>query len=133
MTRRPITVTVNFVLILVNLIIWLGLGIIIAVNAYPALSIPPILKGIMAAMSMGMAGILLILFIFLVRGSHKGFYFTLAFFGVTALLTIFDDVGVSDIVVLIMNIIPIILMILDRKWYLGERSPAEPLSETHET
>jgi hypothetical protein len=133
MPRRPITVTLNYVFIIVNFIIWLGLGLIIAVNAHPALSIPPVLKGIVAAMSIGMAGILLILFILLIRGSIKAYYFTLAFFGATALLTIFDDVGVSDIVVLIVNIIPIILLILDRKWYLGDRSPAEPQSETHES
>lgn len=125
MVHRPLSVTINLVLIPVNILIWLILGIIIAVNAHPALSIPPVMKGIVAGISIMMAGILLILFIFLLRGSHKAYYFILAFFGVTALLTIFDDVGVSDVIVLALNIIPIVLMVLDRRWYFRERIQAE--------
>jgi hypothetical protein len=87
------------------------------VNAHPALPVPPALKWIMALLSIGMAGILLGLFVLLRKGNRGAYYLILAFFAVTSLLTIFDDVGLSDIVVLILNIIPIVLLIQDRAWY----------------
>ena len=70
-----------------------------------------------------MAGIILVLFIFLNRRNRSAYYLTLAIFIFTALLTIFDDVGLSDIVVLALNIIPIVLLIIDRAWYLKTKSP----------
>ena len=53
------------------------------------------------------------------------YYFTLALFGFTALLTIFDDVGWSDLVVLSLNIIPIILLVIDRAWHLQTKPKIE--------
>ena len=128
MTERPISVNINFTFILLNFFIWLVLGIIIAVNAHPALPDVPIMKGILAALSLAMAGILLVLFILIYRHNRTAFYLTLAFFGVTALLTVFDEVGVSDLVVLVINIIPIILLIKDRSWYLEQKPQTENLT-----
>jgi len=116
-TNRHFSVTLTSIFIVLNAIIWLALCIIIAVNAHPALPVPPALKWIMALLSIGMAGILLGLFVLLRKGNRGAYYLILAFFAVTSLLTIFDDVGLSDIVVLILNIIPIVLLIQDRAWY----------------
>jgi lysylphosphatidylglycerol synthetase-like protein (DUF2156 family) len=121
MHHRPWTVTLTAVLILLNTLIWLILGIIIAVNAHPALPVPPLMKGIMATMSILMALVLLGLWIFLFRGNRIAYYLILAFFLLTATLTILDDVGVADLVVLTLNIIPVVLLILDRKWYFRPR------------
>jgi hypothetical protein len=123
--RRPWTITANRILILVNIFIWLGLGIIIATNRHPALPIPSAMKAIMAIMSFAMAGILTTLFILLLRGNRGAFYLLLGFFGLTSLLTIFDDVGLSDIVVLILNILPVVLLVWDRRWYLWDNNPSQ--------
>jgi hypothetical protein len=101
-----------------NTIIWLTLGIIIAVDALPALPVSPYLKGIMAILSITMAGILVGLFIFLRKGSRIAYYLTVAFFVVVSILTIFDEVGFSDIFVLVFNLIPIALLVKDRNWHL---------------
>ncbi|NJD59375.1 MAG: hypothetical protein C3F13_13520 [Anaerolineales bacterium] len=126
MNHRPWTVTLTAVLILLNTLIWLILGIIIAVNAHPALPVPPLMKGIMATISILMALILLGLWIFLLRGNRIAYYLTLAFFLLTATLTILDDVGVADLVVLALNIVPVVLLILDRKWYFRPRVTTQP-------
>jgi hypothetical protein len=117
LSSRPISVTLTTILIILNALIWFALGIIIAVNAHPALPAPPELKAILAVFSFIMAGILVGLFVLLKKGNRISYYLTIAFFAVVSLLTIFDDVGLSDIFVLVLNLIPIGLLIKDRKWY----------------
>jgi hypothetical protein len=117
MRIRPFSVTVTSIVIVLNALIWLVLGIIIAVNAHPALPVPLELKAILAVLSIFMAGILTGLFVFLLKGNRVAYYLIIAFFFVVSILTIFDDVGVSDIIVLVLNILPIIILIKDRNWY----------------
>jgi hypothetical protein len=116
--NRPFSVTLTWIFIILNAIIWLALGSIIAINAHPALPVPSLLKGIMAFLSISMAGILGILFVFFRKRNRIVYYLTIAFFVAVSLLTIFDDVGFSDIFVLVLNLIPIVLLIKDRNWYL---------------
>jgi chromate transport protein ChrA len=125
MTKRPLTVTINLVIILLNALIWLALGIIIAANAHPGLPDLPAMKGIMAFLSIAMAGILLGLTIFLFKRSRTAYYLTLAFFIFTSLLTIFDNVGLADFIFLIISLIPVILLIKDRVWYLQPKYQIE--------
>jgi len=101
--------------------IWLVLGIIIATGAHSAMPDLPAMKSIMAGLSIGIAGVLLVLFILLYKRKRTAFFLTLAFFAVAAVLTVFDQVGISDIVVLVINIIPIILLVKDRAWYLERK------------
>lgn len=121
MANRPLSVTITLLFMIINIVVWAVLGIVIAVDAHPALPDIPQMKGIFAFLSLAMAGILICLFIYLLRQNRTAYYLTLAFFVVTALLTIFDNVGYSDIVVLILNIVPIILLIKDRLYYLKGR------------
>ena len=81
MKNRPISVTITPIFIFLNALIWLALGIIIAVNAHPALPVPPELKAIMAFLSIVMAGILVGLFVLSYdRGNRMAYYLTIAFF-----------------------------------------------------
>ncbi len=116
--NRPFSVTLTWIFIILNAIFWLALGIMIAVNTHPELPVPSLQKGIMAFLSITMAGILMALFVFLRKGNRIAYYLTVALFIVVSLLTIFDDVGLSDIFVLVLNLIPIALLIKDRNWYL---------------
>ncbi len=118
MNNRPFSMSLTSAFIILNALIWLALGIVIGVNAHPALPVSTELKWIMAILSVVIAGILVCLFIFLHRGSRIAFYLMVVLLGFVAFLTIFDDVGLSDIFVLVLNLIPIILLIKDRKWYL---------------
>jgi lysylphosphatidylglycerol synthetase-like protein (DUF2156 family) len=118
MTNRPKSVIASTIFTLLNALLWLVLGIIIAVGAHPALRVASEIKWILAGLSIIMGVIILVLFFFLNRRNRSAYFFTLALFIFTAILTIFDDVGLSDLVVLALNIIPVVLLIKDRAWYL---------------
>jgi|GEM_PF-867599 len=121
MTKRPLTVTINLFVILLNALIWLGLGIIIAINAHPGLPDMPEMKGILAILSIAIAIILMVLTIFLFRQIRIAFFLSLVFFGISAFLTIFDDVGLADLVFVVICLIPVVLLIKDRAWYLQSK------------
>ena len=125
MTKRPLTVIVTSVFVLLNSLIWLALGILIATGLHPGMSVPAGTRSIMAFLSFAIVAVLLGLFIFLNKGSRTAYYLILAFFTFTAVLTFFDDVGWSDLLVLLINIIPLILLIKDRAYYLPALNPAQ--------
>ena len=106
------------IFILLNALVWLALGMIIALHAHPALPDNPIVQGGMAFLSFCAAGLLLGLFIFLLRRVRIAWFAALGILAVTSILAIFDDFGWSDLVVLVVNLVPMILLIKDRAWYL---------------
>ena len=118
LTKRPLSVLINLIFILLNALVWLALGVIIALHAHPALPDNPIIQGAMAFLSFCAAGILLGILIFLLRRIRIAWFASLGFLAVTSILTIFDDFGWTDLVVLVVNLVPIILLIKDRAWYL---------------
>jgi hypothetical protein len=125
MKNRHFTVILTTILVIFNAVIWIALGII-GLNTRSALSVPPQTNAILAILSFAMAGILLGLFVLMHRGNRNAYYLTVAFFIFVSLVTIFNDVGLADIVVLVLNLIPIALLIKDRKHYLI--SPPKPIS-----
>jgi lysylphosphatidylglycerol synthetase-like protein (DUF2156 family) len=125
MTNRPFSVSVTSILILLNALIWLAFGVIVAANAHPALPDLPIVKGIMAFMAFAAAGIFLAVFISLGKRSRIAYFIALGVFVATSFLTIFDDFGLVDLAVLAINIAPIILLIKDRTWYLQVKHHVE--------
>jgi lysylphosphatidylglycerol synthetase-like protein (DUF2156 family) len=124
MTTRPRTVILNYIFISLNALVWLVLGVVITASLHPALPDIPLLKGIMASMSFAGAGLLLVAFILLLKRKRTGFFLALGFLFVTALLTFFDQVGWVDLVTLIINIVPIVLLVRDRDWYLSKGLPS---------
>jgi predicted membrane channel-forming protein YqfA (hemolysin III family) len=59
-----------------------------------------------------------VLFFLLWRRIQPAWYVALGFLAVTSILAIFDDFGWTDLLVLVINLVPIILLIKDRAWYL---------------
>ncbi len=122
MTNRPLSVSIALLIIIINAVLWLAFSIIIAVNAHPAIPDLPLIKWIMAALALITATWLLGLFIFLGKRMKIAYYPAIAFLLLISLLTIFDDFGIIDLAVLILHIIPLILLIKDRTWYLQTNS-----------
>ena len=120
--NRPLSAKVTFLFLLVNCLTWLILGVLIVTNSHPALPDQPMIMGIMAAASFAAAGILFGLFLLIYRRNKIGYYLTLAALIITAFLTFFDDFGLSDLIVFIIILIPVILLIKDRIWYFQEIS-----------
>jgi lysylphosphatidylglycerol synthetase-like protein (DUF2156 family) len=118
MTRPPLSVSVNLFFILLNALVWLVFGLIVALQIHPAQPDNPILLGGMAFLSFCAAGLLLGLFIFLWKRNRLAWFVNLGFLALASILTLFDDFGWADLVVLAVNLIPILLLIKDRAWYL---------------
>ena len=119
MIKAPQSVPSALVFMLINALIWLALGLIIALHLHPALPDNPLIQGVMAGLSFGAAAVLAALFFCLRRRSRLAWFLAVGFLALTCVLTIFDQFGLSDLVVLVLNIIPIVLLILGRGWFLG--------------
>jgi hypothetical protein len=122
MTYRPRSVTTALFLILLNALIWLVFGVIIAANAHPALPVLPVVKGVMAFLAFAITAVLLVLFFFLRKQDRVAWYLIIALFVAISILTIFDDFGWIDLVVFIINIAPVILLFMGKAWFLSVKS-----------
>lgn len=118
MNKQPVTITINLIVMLLNALIWLVLGLIIILDLHPSLSVAAGMRIGLAIISIVLSGILFGLAYFLRKHSRTAYYLTLAFFALTTVLIIFDQIGAADIAFLVISIVPIILLIIDRKWYL---------------
>jgi hypothetical protein len=118
MANRPLSVSVSLIFILLNALFWLAFGAIIAADVHPALPTQPLPKGVMAFLSFSIAGILVGVFIFFGKHNRIAYFITLGLFIATSLLTIFDQLGLSDLLIPVINMVPIVLLIKDRAWYL---------------
>ena len=118
MTKRPLSVSVALIFILLNALVWLALGVIIAANVHLALPDIPLLKGVMAFLALATAGVLLALFIFLGKHNRVAYFIAIGIFVAISLLSILDQFGLADLVILAISIAPMILLIKDREWYL---------------
>ncbi len=123
MTTRPLSVTATWFLIGMNALVWLVFGVIVAMNAHPALPNQPLVKGGMAFLSFVVAGVLIGLIFLLARRSRLAYFSSLGLFLVITFLTITDQFGWSDFVILVINLTPMILLLKDRRWYLRVLSP----------
>ncbi len=124
MNNRPVSVSATFILILLNLVFWLVFAVIIAANAHPALPNSPLVKGAMVVLALAAAGALLALLILLGKRSRAAYFMTIGLLGAISLLTILDDFGLADLAVLALNVLPILLLVKDRAWYLPARPEA---------
>lgn len=127
MTSRPLSVSINLGFVLLDALLWLALGTIVAVDVHPALPDLPVYKTILAVLSFAIAGILLGLFFLLGKRSRVFHPIALSVFSVLSIMTIFDGFGLVDLIVLILHIVPIVLLIKDRAWYIKTAIP--PLGE----
>ena len=118
MNKQPLTVTINLILLLVNAVIWLFLGIIIAFNLHPAIPDLPGLKLGLAIISFVIVAFLGVVTFLLRRHNPAAYYLALIFFIGTSILTIFDNIGWADVAFLVISVVPILLLFVDRKWYL---------------
>ena len=118
--KMPLTARVTLIFILDNALVWLVFGLIIVLELHPALHFEPVFKWGMAILSFLAAGFLVTLMFLLFRRWKPAWYLAVAALAVSSLLTVFDDFGWIDLVVLLLMLIPLGLLIFDRKWYLGK-------------
>lgn len=118
MKNIPKTVKVTLVFVLINALVWLIFGLIILLGMHPALPEDVLYKWGMGAVSLVAAGVLLGLFFLLKNRVGWGWYAAVAALAISLVLSIFDDVGWIDVAMMGIILIPLVLIIRDRKWYL---------------
>ena len=114
----PVTVKVTPILILVIGILWIGFSIFIALGLHPIYSQMGGFQWIIAAMSL-VPGVILVVLWYLLRKHWKpAWYLAVIALASVTIAGIFDQIGWVDILVMLGSAIPLILLIIDRKWYL---------------
>jgi hypothetical protein len=116
-TKRPLSITTALVLILVESLIWMVLGIVIALGRHPALPDNATLQGIMAALAIACSIAMVVLVLLLAHGNRIAYYLAATLLGVILILTVTDDFGFADLAVLVFTIAPLILLVSGRRWF----------------
>lgn len=118
MRTFPKTVIITLVLLGIVVVIWIIFGITMAANLHPAFPAEPFFRwgiGFTATFAgLVMGGLAYLLW------KRKRFAWWLVLTGLFlfALATIFDDVGLIDLVIEGFILIPAVLLIKDKRWYL---------------
>jgi peptidoglycan/LPS O-acetylase OafA/YrhL len=118
MIKTPASVSATFVFLLLNALIWLAFAIIVAAGLHPSIPKENLVRWTMAILAFLVAGVLSILWFFLRKRSKVAYYLTLVLLLFISLLTVFDEFGLSDLIYLIIAIVPLVLLIKDQAWYL---------------
>lgn len=117
-SKIPITIKVLEILLLINVAVWVLFGLY---GVFGAESINPENAGTVrlnAVMMLVYAGI----FLYIVWGINKrmkwSFYGAVIVLAITIIMTIFDQVGIVDIAVLIFNVVLLGYVIKNRNYFL---------------
>ncbi len=118
MKNLPGRVKVTHAFILLNAVFWLGFAVITLQIRYDSgaglSAMTWIWAGLAALSALALAGAAFLLR----RRSKLAYYFALLMLGALALLSVTDQVGLLDIFSLFISLVPFILLLWDRKWYL---------------
>jgi di/tricarboxylate transporter len=122
LSRRPASVTAALVLVLLDALFWMGFGIIVALGLHPALPDGAVVRWMYTFLAAGCSLALAALVVFLTRrGSARynkiAYVLLAALLGLIALFTVLDQFGLSDLVVLLFTLAPLVLLIASRRWY----------------
>jgi accessory gene regulator protein AgrB len=118
MDTPPKTVLITLFLILLMAAVWLIFALTAAFGGISAFTVSESLRWVMAAPALGCSIALVITAIFLKKRNRLAFYFGLVMLMMVAVLSITDQIGWLDIFSLLISLVPLVLMLKDRKWYL---------------
>jgi hypothetical protein len=116
--KTPISVAATRLLIAALALLWLAFGVIVIVGAHPSYREAGLLRWSMAAGALVAAACLAVLAGRL--GPHRPltFWLAVAFLATITAAGLLDDLGLADFVFLLVTVVPLVLLIRDRKWYL---------------
>jgi lysylphosphatidylglycerol synthetase-like protein (DUF2156 family) len=127
-TKYPLSVQAAFLFLGLSALIWFAFSVLALAGAHPALPESRTIQGIFAGLAFGCACALAALIVLLSRRVRSAYFLTTALLALLAALTIADEFGWVDLAYLAVVVVPLILMIRDRDWYL----PKVPASKNKE-
>ncbi len=119
MIKRPVTISITEGFVLLQIFISLGFGVIVLEDLHPAMPDLPVYRAVMGTLGLLGAVVLAALFLLLRNRMKWGYVLALSIFAGLAVLTFLDDVGWADAAFLVIVVIPLVLLIKDRRWYLS--------------
>ena len=118
MKNHPGTVKISLGLLAINSLLWLGFAMITAFGLVDQ-HIPVWLRLTMAGLSFFLAVGLGILFYLLLKKVRIAYWISLAVVGAISAVSLMDELGVLDISFFLFNLVLLVLLIKDKKWYLN--------------
>ena len=118
MKTRPRIVSAALLLILVDGLGWLAFALIVAFGLHRGLPHNELVRWIVALLAFASALALPGLAFLLARRVRFAFYLTVALLGLIAVLSITDEVGLPDLIVLLLTVAPLALLLAARGWFL---------------
>jgi hypothetical protein len=118
MSSPPSSVKPTLALIWMNAAIWLALGGIVALGVHPAMPKTPWARWEVTVLAVGCSACLGGLAVRLGRGHKLAYLAALALLTLLGVAILLDEVGVVDLVVLVVALAPVALLLRDRRWYL---------------
>lgn len=125
MKTFPVSFRIALGFILFIAAFWLGFAFVVAAGAHPSYSRLASLRWIMVSLALLTSAALAVLFIFLRRQNRLAYLLGLVFLFFIILLTVTDDLGWIDFLFLAVTVIPIVLLLVNRKWY-SKTKPGDP-------
>ncbi|HHH83596.1 MAG TPA: hypothetical protein ENL35_11505 [Chloroflexi bacterium] len=119
MERNPLGLRVLWPLLVANGILWLGFSLVVLSGRHRALPADLRVQAAMAALA-ALAGMALLGLSWMLRRRRRvAYYGALALLLLIAVLTVTDDFGLIDLLVLALTLAPVALIIKNRSWFLG--------------
>jgi hypothetical protein len=103
---------------LLNAIFWIGFGISMALGIHPAIPENALLRWTMVILSFICGLTLAGGVILLARHNKIAYYLVGVLLSAIAVLSITDQIGFTDLSILLITIVALILLIKDRRWYV---------------
>jgi uncharacterized membrane protein len=120
LSKHPKLVDLTILFLLVNSILWVTFGLYIALGFHPAIPDNEMVKWIMVVLSI-VCGILFAgSMFFLLRHNNFAFYFVCVQLCAILVLTITDQIGISDLIVFLFTLATLINLIANRKWFCDQ-------------
>jgi hypothetical protein len=114
---RPILIKITLFLILLNAFFWMFFGVITALGYHPGIPANEMLRWGMVVLAISCSIVLMVLVVFLGRHNRIAYGLTACILGLISVLTITDQFGISDLLVLLLTTITLLLLVLGRRWY----------------
>ncbi|MCB8968339.1 MAG: hypothetical protein H6660_15765 [Ardenticatenaceae bacterium] len=121
MKDSPKSVSVTTVFIILNAVFWLAYTVITAFGGTYLTTVSAMVKSIIVILAFGSSTILVGIAIFVRRRNRFAFYFGLLMLTIIAVLSITDEFGWLDFFSLLISLIPLVLLLKARNWYLRPR------------
>jgi hypothetical protein len=123
MNRFPATVRAALLLLALDALLWFVFGVVVATGGIASIASMPAARWVMAALAWTSAAALAGLAILLSKRLRPAFYLAVVLLTLIAVLSITDQIGILDLVSLAVSVIPLVLLLKDRGWYLRRTDP----------